>query len=88
MPYLSLLFIVFLLGNAIADLCLVRHGQSEGNVDPLKYIELTDSRVPLTEEGKRQARASAEKIKEAFQNSRQKLVFWVSPYTRTRETAK
>jgi broad specificity phosphatase PhoE len=83
-----MLFIALLLGNVIADLCLVRHGQSEGNRDPKKYIERTDSGVRLTEEGKRQARASAEKIKEAFQNSDQKLVFWVSPYIRTRETAK
>merc|ERR1711964_736784 len=73
---------------ALADLCIVRHGQSEANVDKMKYIEDTDSKVALTEEGKKQARIAAGKLKKTFEETDQKLVFWVSPYTRTRETAR
>lgn len=70
---------------------LVRHGQSEGNVDETVYTRVADPKIGLTEEGKAQAEECGRNIrdliqKDGFQNW--KLYFYVSPYRRTLETLK
>ncbi len=68
---------------------LVRHGESEGNVDHAAYSRIPDSRIRLTERGLRQARAAGHAL-----GSRPELVgprapfrVYYSPYMRSRQTA-
>lgn len=72
---------------------LVRHGQSEGNVDASVYTREADWRVPLTELGFREAEEAGRKIRELIERSHAAeaadedtdwaVFFYVSPYTRT-----
>ncbi|KDO31234.1 hypothetical protein SPRG_03852 [Saprolegnia parasitica CBS 223.65] len=63
---------------------LVRHGQSEGNVNPVLYRDVPDNAMPLTDLGKRQARAAGEAIKAIIGDESMRCI--VSPCTRTIET--
>jgi 2,3-bisphosphoglycerate-dependent phosphoglycerate mutase len=68
---------------------LIRHGESAGNIDKRKHFELADHAVPLTDLGRRQARASGEWLGRYFLDHNTldtKTRFWVSPYARTRQT--
>jgi broad specificity phosphatase PhoE len=67
------------------SILLVRHGQSEGNIDERKYQTVGDVHIQLTEEGKQQASLAGEEI--AAKVAGRKVFVYVSPYTRTRETA-
>lgn len=72
---------------------LVRHGQSEGNVDASVYTREADWRVPLTEQGFREAEEAGRRIRELIERSHAAeaadegtewaCFFYVSPYTRT-----
>ena len=82
---------------------LIRHGQSQGNVDNSKYDQYFDSDIELTEKGEADARKSALKIGELWDilhsqrwnrdliektpNSLKCSMFF-SPYTRASQTAK
>jgi len=46
---------------------LVRHGESEANVDKSLYRRMADHAIPLSERGKKQAAVAGIKIKEFFQ---------------------
>ncbi|MCE5166293.1 hypothetical protein HAX54_016983, partial [Datura stramonium] len=63
---------------------LVRHGESEGNVDKNVYATVPDHRVQLTEKGIEQAKKAGELIRGVVGKS--KVYFYVSPFLRTRET--
>ncbi|OQS05899.1 phosphoglycerate/bisphosphoglycerate mutase [Thraustotheca clavata] len=63
---------------------MVRHGQSEGNVNPDLYRDIPDNAMPLTDLGKSQARAAGKEIKEIIGNESVRCI--VSPCTRTIET--
>ncbi|XP_054775777.1 phosphoglycerate mutase-like protein AT74H [Prosopis cineraria] len=68
---------------------LVRHGQSEGNVDEAVYTRVADPKIALTGKGKAQAEECGYRIrdlllKDASENW--KLYFYVSPYRRALET--
>lgn len=65
---------------------LVRHGQSEGNVNKKIYTEKPDYAVHLTEVGRKQAHDVG---KELFNlvSSFERVKLYVSPFWRTRETA-
>ncbi|ONK61515.1 uncharacterized protein A4U43_C08F30730 [Asparagus officinalis] len=71
---------------------LVRHGESQGNLDMSAYTTTPDYRIPLTPLGLEQARAVGQNIRrvvsggfeEAIENW--KVYFYVSPYERTRGT--
>lgn len=64
---------------------LVRHGESEGNVDKNVYKTVGDHEVKLTERGHRQAKEAAAFLANTLDYDSTRL--WVSPYTRARETA-
>lgn len=72
-------------------LLLVRHGESEGNVDPTIHATTADHAVPLSERGREQARAAGAEIARYYQaelgDARPHVRLWVSPYLRTRQTA-
>ena len=63
---------------------LVRHGESEGNVNLDIYETKPDAALRLTAKGQAQAVAAGKKLKADIGDS--KVHFIVSPYTRTRET--
>lgn len=67
---------------------LVRHGESEGNIDFRAYIDKGDSKIGLTEKGWRQAHGTGGFLREFY--AEQGITSWptlfLSPYQRTRET--
>lgn len=65
-------------------LILVRHGESEGNVDQNIYQSVADGLLHLTEEGWKQARCAGRELKKLIGD--EPVKFMVSPYVRTRET--
>lgn len=69
---------------------LVRHAQSEGNVDNMAYTYIPDPQVPLTETGRAQAKAAGQKIKRSVEaaigSSDYRLFFYTSPYKRSLQT--
>lgn len=66
-------------------LILLRHGQSEANVDHTIYQHKDDHLIELTNLGKSQAESAGEYIKEIIGDTSRLDVF-VSPYTRTMQT--
>ncbi|MBF0276348.1 MAG: phosphoglycerate mutase family protein [SAR324 cluster bacterium] len=64
---------------------LVRHAQSEGNVNFHLYETLSDPKIPLTTVGEQQALATGEELKKIV--GHETVQFYVSPYRRTRETS-
>jgi len=67
------------------NIFLVRHGQSEGNVDKEIYKTKPDYTLQLTDLGKEQARDVGSKLKEII--GEKNVCFYISPYWRTRQTA-
>ncbi|KAJ3672664.1 hypothetical protein LUZ60_007385 [Juncus effusus] len=72
---------------------LVRHGQSEGNVDEAAYTRVPDPRIGLTPKGWDEAEACGRRIRRLVEESGGgsddwKVYFYVSPYRRTLETLK
>ncbi len=69
---------------------LIRHGESMQNTKENYSIGLPDHLVYLTDKGKEEARDAGEFLKKYIEENNIDLsnsVMWVSPYTRTRETA-
>ncbi|XP_048320611.2 phosphoglycerate mutase-like protein AT74H [Ziziphus jujuba] len=70
---------------------LVRHGESEGNVDETTYTRVADPKIALTEKGKAEAEECGKRIREMIEKDNVpnwKVYFYVSPYKRTHETLK
>ena len=68
---------------------LVRHGQSEGNVDEAVYTRVADPKVGLTEQGVAEAEERGRKIRKMIEEDGAedwKVYFYVSPYRRGLET--
>ncbi|KAA8545066.1 hypothetical protein F0562_019835 [Nyssa sinensis] len=69
---------------------LVRHGESEGNLDRSAYTTTPDYKIPLTQQGIAQAKLAGAQIQSVIsENGRSnnwKIYFYVSPYERTRST--
>eukprot|EP00246_Nothoceros_aenigmaticus_P003182 TRINITY_DN14152_c0_g1_i1.p1 TRINITY_DN14152_c0_g1~~TRINITY_DN14152_c0_g1_i1.p1 ORF type:complete len:323 (+),score=29.02 TRINITY_DN14152_c0_g1_i1:180-1148(+) len=69
---------------------LVRHGQSEGNVDQSKYTSTADPKICLTEQGLNQSEECGRRIRRMIESTAKeddwKVYFYVSPYTRTLST--
>jgi 2,3-bisphosphoglycerate-dependent phosphoglycerate mutase len=74
-------------------LFLVRHGESLGNVDKTAHARMADHAIPLSAQGKDQARRAGEQLAGHFVSlfdtvdAAPPIRLWTSPYTRTRETA-
>ena len=71
---------------------LVRHGESEGNVDPTVHQHMADHAIPLSAKGHEQARAAGAYLAKEFgerfgDGGKAQIRLWTSPYRRTRETA-
>ncbi|ESW30512.1 hypothetical protein PHAVU_002G158900 [Phaseolus vulgaris] len=68
---------------------LVRHGESEGNVDESVYTRIPDPKISLTRKGRDQAEACGNRIKQMIekeQGQHWQVYFYVSPYQRTLQT--
>ena len=71
-------------------LFLIRHGESTQNTKENYKIGLPDHKVYLTEHGKEEARLAGSFLKNYIEENKidtSNSIMWVSPYTRTRETA-
>lgn len=69
---------------------LIRHGESMQNTKENYNIGLPDHKVYLTEQGKEEARLAGEFLKKYIDDNNIDIsnsTMWISPYTRTRETA-
>ena len=67
------------------NIILLRHGHSLGNQDESLFGRMPDWKIPLSEKGKVQARAAGKRIQEIIGPS-SPVLFYVSPYKRTKET--
>ncbi|KAL6861663.1 hypothetical protein ACP4OV_017363 [Aristida adscensionis] len=68
---------------------LVRHGESEGNVDESAYTRVPDPKIGLTAKGWRDADACGRRLRDLVSSGAGddwKVYFYVSPYRRTLET--
>ena len=63
---------------------LVRHGESEGNVDKSNYENIPDYALNLTEQGKAQALVAGAEINKIIGS--ESIYTYVSPFYRTRQT--
>lgn len=63
---------------------LIRHCESEGNVDSERYCEEADWRIPLSALGREQAVEVGRKLKAVVGDD--PLYFYCSPYLRTKQT--
>ncbi|CAN0429710.1 unnamed protein product, partial [Laminaria digitata] len=63
---------------------LMRHAESEGNVDKGIYSLTPDHALKITDKGKRQAAVAGRELKKLIGD--ESVNFIVSPYTRTRMT--
>ena len=72
---------------------LVRHGESEGNVDKKLHLSMADHAIPLSERGHAQAEESADFVSKFFDDNPSDIIgtryprLWESPYKRTVQTA-
>ncbi|CAF2964757.1 unnamed protein product [Rotaria sp. Silwood2] len=63
---------------------LIRHGESQANVDLTLSSRIPDSRVDLTEKGYQQALAAGEKLHSIIGN--ELMYVYMSPYRRSKQT--
>jgi broad specificity phosphatase PhoE len=63
---------------------LIRHGESQGNIDINQYITVPDYALNLTPRGIQQSQQAGEKIKSIIGD--ESLHVYLSPYFRTRQT--
>eukprot|EP00986_Skeletonema_menzelii_P001748 scaffold484_cov148-Skeletonema_menzelii.AAC.2 len=64
---------------------LLRHGESLGNADESAYVTTADWRIPLTDLGVEQAVEAGRCLREKIEEN-SKVVFYHSPYLRTKQT--
>jgi len=66
------------------NIIVLRHGQSEGNIDKSVYDRIPDYRIQLTQKGREQAAKAAEHLAREFEA--RPVGVYVSPFTRTIQT--
>jgi len=64
---------------------LLRHGQSEGNIDESAYVSTPDWKIPLTPHGRAQSSNAGLELSRIIGKEEQIFLYY-SPYKRTRET--
>ena len=67
---------------------LIRHGQSQGNVEEKVYEHIPDNLIPLTPHGRTQATNAGRRLWASLKHAGldRKVKFWISPHLRCRET--
>ena len=67
---------------------LVRHGESEGNLDESVYSRTPDAHISLTQLGKNQATEVGKRLKEEVINTNpdETIYVYLSPYLRSKQT--
>ena len=65
---------------------LLRHGRSLGNDDETLFSRLPDWKIPLSDEGKLEARRAGATIQRIVGDEGTPIMFYVSPYRRTKQT--
>ncbi|PON85509.1 Histidine phosphatase [Trema orientale] len=70
---------------------LMRHGESQGNLDGTAYTTTPDYQIPLTQRGLAQARLAGARLRDVVSETSPdcpdwRVYFYVSPYERTRST--
>jgi len=78
--------------NYKIEYLLIRHGESEANVNPELYSTVADHAVRLSSQGEQQAREAGRQVKQYFEanyklNPDWKCRIWTSTYKRARQTA-
>ena len=63
---------------------LIRHGESEANVNKHLFASIPDYTIELTHKGVSQSIRAGENLKEIVKN--ENIFFYVSPFWRTRST--
>ena len=63
---------------------LIRHGQSQGNIDNKIYATTPDNKITLTDLGLEQAKVAGRNIKKLVGD--ESCFFYLSPFRRTRQT--
>ncbi len=63
---------------------LIRHGESQGNVDKRIYETVPDYALQLTDNGSKQAFSAGQELRSIIGN--QSVKFYISPFWRTRQT--
>jgi len=63
---------------------LIRHGESEGNVNKRIYAKKADYKLDLTEKGRKEAQNAGYQLQQLLRE--ESVFFYVSPLYRTRET--
>lgn len=75
-----------------ARIILVRHAQSQGNIDNKAYASVADSKIPITDLGQQQAAAAGVEVREEldrhYGGPDYKVFFYTSPYKRSFQTYK
>jgi 2,3-bisphosphoglycerate-dependent phosphoglycerate mutase len=72
------------------NLILVRHGESESNIDNMVHEHTADHAIPLTNKGVSQAVLASEKVQTWIRknlSASDRIRLWKSPYERTVQTA-
>ena len=65
-------------------IALIRHGESEANLDKSIFERVPDHAIPLTQHGRDQSAAAGLRLRELFENEPVRV--YVSPYLRTLQT--
>ena len=65
-------------------LILIRHGESQGNVDKGCYQHIPDNLIQLTGQGREQAREAGRRLRELIGD--ESVLFYVSPFLRSQQT--
>lgn len=73
------------------NIFLIRHGESEANLDKSVNARIADHKIPLSDDGKRQAEAAGVALRRFLEANRRDwqhapFRLWRSPYLRTRQT--
>jgi len=71
--------------NRPKRLFLIRHGESQGNINSKIYSTIPDHAIGLTEKGREQARHCGEELKKIIGNDGT-IICYVSPFHRSKET--